>query len=421
MWVGAHLHLQGTERSLVPKPSPLTHFSFAPLSARHFCSGHALWVQQEAQPKSCLAVHTTYTEGGLRGKIWRLREASLWLIDPPDYFGSEHDRYLTFVPPEPEFRSLPMEDPAAPLNRTDKTGTGWLAPDAIAMSSRLRAHLRLMQRNLHALRDAAAIAAALNRTLLLPHMLCACDRDERPRILPSCTTHGSGFSLPFRCPLDHFFGKGTIQEFLAAFNALPLSEPGSGHPRLWWIRKRSHVKYLPMPRAREHSFRARQGGPRAMINPVIVEIARSEQDAFDLREQGKKAVLVAGSSDVQARHSLAAMSSAAVLLLQRAEGVFGGWYNETSADEFESLMEDASMSRQRPPSWCCSSWDKHVGTIEYALPRPTRLLPAACAQGAVGKPGCTFELPQCDASDSHSWYELDQTTQTYKLRYPDAC
>jgi hypothetical protein len=35
-----------------------------------------------------------------------------------------------------------------------------------------------MRRQLHALRDALALALVLNRTLVLPHFDCMCDRSE---------------------------------------------------------------------------------------------------------------------------------------------------------------------------------------------------------------------------------------------------
>ena len=35
-----------------------TRFGLAPLSARHFCSGHLFWVQQRGAAADCVAVHT---------------------------------------------------------------------------------------------------------------------------------------------------------------------------------------------------------------------------------------------------------------------------------------------------------------------------------------------------------------------------
>ena len=422
MWPNAHLHLMASNRSS-PMASPITSFQFAPLSARHFCSGHTLWVQQESRPHDCFVVHCTFTEAGLRGKVWRLREAGLWLLDPPKYFGSKHDRYMTYTPPEPERIPPDVVDATAALNRTDQTGTGWLTPDAIALSPRLRAHLRLMRRNLHALRDAFAIAASLNRTLLLPHMHCVCDRDENPRILPSCTAHASGFTLPFKCPLDYVFSQGAIQAFLQAVHALPLPEPGSGHPRLWWAQKPPAAKHLPLLKAREHSFLSRGASAGPAVSVLVVS---DEREATIWRDQGKVA-LVVGSSDGQTRRALAAVSSTRLLQIQRTEGVFGGWDTEASANEFEEIMAAAQLSRQRPLYWCCSSWDKPWGMIEFALPPPTRVLQAVCSVGDVGAPGCDATLLPiiCDASSTHSWYQLDGSARgnapKYRIQYPRGC
>jgi hypothetical protein len=61
-------------------------FNLAPLPARHFCSGHLFWEQQGMTARACASVHTTFVEGGNAGKLWRLKEAGLWLMEPQEYF-----------------------------------------------------------------------------------------------------------------------------------------------------------------------------------------------------------------------------------------------------------------------------------------------------------------------------------------------
>ena len=58
---------------------------------------------------------------------------------------------------------------------------------------------------MHALRDALGLARVLNRTLVLPHYDCLCDRSEDVAIIPSCVYHGAPPSLPipFKCS-QHF-------------------------------------------------------------------------------------------------------------------------------------------------------------------------------------------------------------------------
>ena len=58
---------------------------------------------------------------------------------------------------------------------------------------------------MHALRDALAIARVLNRTLILPHFDCLCDRSEDIQLIPSCVHHGAppALKVPFKCS-QHF-------------------------------------------------------------------------------------------------------------------------------------------------------------------------------------------------------------------------
>ena len=163
------------------------YFDFAPLPARSFCSGHVFWVQQGGERADCVAVHTTFTEGGYSGKIYRLREAHLWLLDPPSYY-EVGGGFLTFTPPQlPVAFALPPErNTSASRVYDDKYKSGWLVPTALRLSPRLRAHLELVRRHILALRDAIVVALLLKRTLILPRLSCLCDRSESPLVLPSC-------------------------------------------------------------------------------------------------------------------------------------------------------------------------------------------------------------------------------------------
>ncbi len=48
-----------------------------------------------------------------------------------------------------------------------------------------------MGRQVHALRDAMAVARVLNRTLIVPHFDCVCDRSELTEVIPSCVYPGA--------------------------------------------------------------------------------------------------------------------------------------------------------------------------------------------------------------------------------------
>jgi hypothetical protein len=166
--------------------APPLSFNLAPLPARHFCSGHLFWEQQGMEARQCASVHTTFVEGGNEGKLWRFKEAGLWLLDPPAYYSPPDARYLRFVPPQPPPEVAPASNASFAAVMDDKYKAGWLVATAVQMSPRLRAHLELVRRHLLALRDAMAIAVVLNRTLILPRFPCLCDRSEGPLALRDC-------------------------------------------------------------------------------------------------------------------------------------------------------------------------------------------------------------------------------------------
>lgn len=195
--------------SLQPEEIPAS-FNLAPLPARFFCSGHVFWEQQALEGRECASVHTTFVEGGNAGKLWRFREAGLWLLDPPSYYDGTRDRYLTFDPPEPPSAAelAPIYNTSVPpfgVRWTDKYKAGYLVPDALELSPRLRQHLEMVRRHILALRDAMALAFITKRILVLPRLPCLCDRSEGPTVLRECRYEASDLPVPFPCPLTHLF------------------------------------------------------------------------------------------------------------------------------------------------------------------------------------------------------------------------
>ena len=181
----------------LPTPSdmPPLAYHLAPLPARHFCSGHLFWEQQALQPRNCSSVHTTFVEGGNSGKLWRLREAGLWHMDPPEHYEPPGGgRYLRFTPPQPPAELAPVTNASHSGKFDDKYKAGWLVPTAIELSPRLRQHMELMRRHMLALRDALALAAMTRRTLVLPRLPCLCDRSEGPLVLRECKYEASEVS-----------------------------------------------------------------------------------------------------------------------------------------------------------------------------------------------------------------------------------
>ena len=69
-------------------------------------------------------------------------------------------------------------------------------------------HVAALQQYVNELRDALALALALNRTLVLPRWTCFCDRmwaASDDLFAFGCMYPGSqaGQFLPFACPMDH--------------------------------------------------------------------------------------------------------------------------------------------------------------------------------------------------------------------------
>ena len=148
-------------------------------------------------------------------------EAGLWRVLPPRFYTEGH--YLTFEPPLPPTDPAPCgerdgvyvagkappnpcggEDPHHTLRRPKRWGDV-PASEGAARSLRLRQNVELMRRQLHALRDAFAVAFLLNRTLILPHFDCLCDRSELVDYIPSCVSPGAPARLrfPLKCS-THF-------------------------------------------------------------------------------------------------------------------------------------------------------------------------------------------------------------------------
>ena len=387
-------------------PMPMA-FKLAPLPARHFCSGHLFWEQQGLARRDCMTVHTTFVEGGNRGKLWRFRDAGLWLLEPPSHFEpSTSAKYLAFEPPEPpapahlaplinKTRCPKYVGPHAPCAYTDKYKAGWLVPDALAMSPRLRQHLELVRRHIHALRDALALSLSLGRVLVLPRLLCLCDRSEGPLVLQQCKYEASELPTPFVCPLTHIFD-------IVRFASIAPDMGSAG----------SNLEGVATVTFRESSFFTNPLTPaHVRTNHTRVRVAADAAAMQAARERGEAAVLL-GTSDVQALATLgpsSAFAHAPVLRLERAEGVFGGFVDGRQRAAFEAMIQQSSMLSG---SWCCSSWYKPSGSIEYVGPHETLAWRPGCG---ITKPWEPERSPQC--VDQLQAYRRAQQTGPAKLEY----
>jgi len=160
----------------------------ARLPLRYFANGHSFFVQRlyaKAEHPPPFVVHMTYQYGDSAsfpyGKRQRMREGRVWQVDPPSYFSE--GKYLAIAP---EAAALPIS--FLPGNVTTAA--------AAARFNLEEAHMRPV------LRDAIGLAIALNRTLVLPRMLCYCDNIWKE--MKHCRVGGAfGMTLPFDCPADH--------------------------------------------------------------------------------------------------------------------------------------------------------------------------------------------------------------------------
>uniref|UniRef100_A0A061QQR3 Glycosyltransferase n=1 Tax=Tetraselmis sp. GSL018 TaxID=582737 RepID=A0A061QQR3_9CHLO len=144
-----------------------------------FASGHTFFVQDlhKVQRVDPFVVHTTFQYGGPAGKRTRLRERGLW-ADPPGYF-------------QGRFISADLASPATP--------PGW---DSMNTDQRIDFHKQSMARQLKELRELLQLAVALDRIVVMPRLICFCDRYWAP--VEGCRIPGAfATALPFTCPLDH--------------------------------------------------------------------------------------------------------------------------------------------------------------------------------------------------------------------------
>ncbi len=360
----------------------------APLPADRFCSGHLVHVQRAGDPSGCVAVHATFTEYGDAGKKWRFLEARLWATLPDAYYSS--GRYLTFVPPAAPADPQPCppgvglyvngstprpcggEDPRHGLGAKRLGNIPWR--EGLKRSSRLRAQVSLASRQVHALRDALGIARVLNRTLILPHFECMCDRSEDAEIMPSCIYPGAppAMRVPFRCSQHFVADTHKLQLMHVAPSRFGMQPHKFGGAVAEPIHLRA-FSFLEDPRAARLAagvvdVRVEPRGGGALGGGFAGADAESESDGAD------GPTLPRGVTNERARQLLGPWDSASVLRLSDAEGVFGGWVSERLEATLFNTMMDYYVYRG---AWCCTSRNtanQDEGRV-YLTPPPPLLVP----------------------------------------------
>lgn len=140
-----------------------------------FCSGHTFFVQklhEKVEPKQDLAyvVHATFQFAGTEGKRHRMREAMIWESDGPEYYDPPGG-FLVYKPDIPD--------------------------NLLAGYDSKEGHFALVNHQIKQARDAMALASALNRTFVLPRLICGWDRWWAPH---GGTIPHSSLPNPYLCP-----------------------------------------------------------------------------------------------------------------------------------------------------------------------------------------------------------------------------
>ncbi len=240
----------------------------ARLPLRYFANGHTFFVQRiyaKSEHPPPFAVHMTYQYGDSSkfpyGKRQRMREGRVWQVDPPSYYGE--GRYLAVAP---EAAALPIDY----LSRECTTA------DAADRFNKEDAHLRVV------LRDALALAIALNRTLVLPRMLCYCDNIWKE--MKHCRVGGAfGMTLPFDCPADHILN---LPAWFRKDVPITFREPGFlSDPRLSPAIKSSWVRVNTPPMTANEAVQ--QLRPYESARVIELNKARDSFCGFEDGARGK--------------------------------------------------------------------------------------------------------------------------------------
>ena len=189
-------HTPGSRRIYnVCLPNVTTDLRLGIFPITEVANGHTFFVQQ-LQTMSArwpMAVHATFQYGDMPdyafGKRQRFRDWGMWLVDDEQYTSST-------TADGGDVNYLVLEE-----DETPPPGVPWLG--MADLHARGRQHLAHLERTRQRLAGGVALARALNRTVVLPHMWCYCDKYWHR--LEECAVPNSvgAQPLPFICPMDH--------------------------------------------------------------------------------------------------------------------------------------------------------------------------------------------------------------------------
>ena len=312
----------------------------ATLPVAEFANGHVYFVQRihQATGVSPIAVHATYNPGGNPGKVMRFREELLWRVDPDAYFaGGSYITYDDVLPPE----LVALRDRS---------------------ETQLEAHLKLMAYYKHVLVHLVALSRILNRTIIMPRFMCLCDRDEHPDNLPECKFGGSDLELPFRCPMDYVVNTMKWDKQIEFKESTFLDHPriapdvaGSVHTVLF----ANHERWRIPERHDDATWTWRLAkGPPAGGGHLRTTRIRAE------------------AIDARAVERLQGLRGHRVLKLSGIGPSFPfcAWALDPDRAQLKALLQELVLEN----TWCCSAYDKSVGTHAVPYPWAGVVEPKAC-------------------------------------------
>ena len=359
-----------------------------PMGAGIVCSAHVYHVQQSASRRDCLVLHLTFVEGWPKNpaKYWRLREAGLLPVSPEPFDA----KYISYTPPQPGPTPPAQAEALGAFSgwngqMPNKTadGKGWPVSVALQHSPRLAAHLELIDRNIAALRNALGVARALGRHLVMPKMICMCERAEGPTaLLPSCVLDGASTPVPHVCPLESVFDVARVEKlWQTKYIAL----------RPWTLFDSS--VHVPPKGAAPFDLRRDQ---------ITVRWAEPGDATARYDASAREAWLARGGSDVQLREGLHAIGAAdsRILHFESMERAFGGFEDGAAGKEFQTAINSHLLGGWSA-TWCCTSWDKPRGTILFKRPAP---LPSGTMARAAALP---MRPPEVPAARPCYWRDCD--------------
>jgi hypothetical protein len=295
------------------------------LSVATFANGHTYYVQRldAKQGVKPFAVHDTFVFSGTEGKRHRMRERQIWLDDDLHY------------KPKGGFLAFDLQIPKDLLARAGpRTGKPDL-PNA-------EGHFALVNHQLAQVRDALALASALNRTLVLPELWCGLDRWWAPH---DGAIPGAKFGLPFRCPADH------VLDLEGGLSAKHLdANPDEFGPAIPY---------------REHSLFTNPRMPAGSLGSTVY-VDSCQRGTTGCSDGQNPATTEYNRVRVQERlasdrllKSLASVEPIMTLRVTDVRRTWGGFSDPEAARRFERRTSHYGAV------WCCA--DEHPGHVHYDL------------------------------------------------------